>query len=256
MRKPTLSPTRIQTYLTCQVKYYWAYLSPIGRRYRRPNPVLTLGANLHRVLQVFHELGGAQTLTREQVADTLEMLWSHAGFETPEQSEQQKQLGHALIAHYYERHASQPSPARTLFTEKQLRLERDLYVLLGRLDRVDEYPDGTLEIIDYKSGRERITEEQVANDLALNCYALLLQPHYPDRPLLISIYALRAGEKATVAIDAAQLQEFARLLDGLAEQILNTRYEPLAPTPIPHCAACEYLPLCARYFSSSNEQEG
>ncbi|MCS7066993.1 MAG: PD-(D/E)XK nuclease family protein, partial [Fimbriimonadales bacterium] len=148
MRKPTLSPTRIQTYLTCRVKYYWAYLSPLGRRFRRPNPTLAMGANLHRVLQVFHELGGVEALSPEQVAHALEALWSAEGFETPEQSEAHKQMGHALLADYYARQAAQPSPARTLLTEKLLRMDRGDYVLLGRIDRVDEYPDGTLEIID------------------------------------------------------------------------------------------------------------
>ncbi len=248
MRKPTLSPTRIQTYLTCRVKYYWAYLSPLGRRFHRRDPALTLGANLHRVLQLFHHLGGAETLSREQLAYALETLWRADRFETPEQSEAHKQLGHALIADYYERHAARPTPARTLFTEKTLRMDRGEYVLMGRLDRVDEHPDGTLEIIDYKSQRETVSEEQVANDLALNCYALLLQHHYPDRPLLLSIYALRAGMKATVAISADQLQEFGRLLDELAQQILNTEFDRLSPQPIPHCEVCEYLPLCTRHF--------
>ena len=248
MRKPVLSPTRIQTYLTCRVKYYWAYLSPLGRRFRRQNPALALGANLHRVLQVFHQLGGAETLSREQVAHALETLWSAAGFETPEQSEAHKQLGHALMADYYDRQATQPSPSRTLFTEKMLRMDRGDYVLVGRLDRVDEHPDGTLEIIDYKSQREVVTQEQVANDLALYCYALLLQHYYPNRPLWVSIYALRAGEKATVALTRDQLQEFAQLLDDVAQQILHADFETLQPEPIPHCEVCEYLPLCARHF--------
>jgi putative RecB family exonuclease len=248
MRKPTLSPSRLQTYLTCRVKYYWAYLSPLGRRFRRPNATLALGANLHRVLQLFHELGGIETLSREQVAHALETLWSSAGFETPEQSEAHKQLGHALIADYYARQEASPAAARTLFTEKMLRLDRGDYLLVGRLDRVDEHPDGTLEIVDYKSQRTSVTEEQVANDLALHCYALLLQHVYPDRPLLISIYALRAGTKATVALTAEHMEEFATLLDELAQQILHTDFESLQPVPIPHCAKCEYLPLCNRRF--------
>lgn len=256
MRKPTLSPTRIQTYLTCRVKYYWAYLSPLGRRFRRPNPALALGANLHRVLQLFHQLGGVETFSREQVAHALETLWSAEGFETAEQSEAHKQLGHALIANYYERQSAQPSPARTLFTEKLLRMDRGDYLLVGRLDRVDEHPNGALEIIDYKSQRQVVTEEQVANDLALYCYALLLQHHYPDRPLLISIYALQAGEKATVAITPNQLREFARLLDDIAQQILHTDFEPLQPAPIPHCEVCEYLPLCARHFGLQGDRGG
>jgi CRISPR/Cas system-associated exonuclease Cas4 (RecB family) len=69
--------------------------------------------------------------------------------------------------------------------------------------------------------------------------------------LLISIYALRAGKKATVSLTQESLEEFAELLDDLAQQILTTDFAPLQPEPIPHCEVCEFLPLCTRHFGST-----
>jgi putative RecB family exonuclease len=111
---------------------------------------------------------------------------------------------------------------------------------------VDEHPDGALEIIDYKSGRNEVDEEQVRNDLALHCYALLLQEIYPDRPLWIAIYALRPNKKVAVPLDAGALAEFRELLDALVAQILDEDWDLLAPRWIPHCAGCEFLELCVR----------
>jgi len=245
MRKPTFSPTKLTTYLTCRIKYHWAYMTPYGKWMRRPNPAFAFGSNLHRALSYFHTAGGAEQLPPEAIHHALEQLWSHTGFETAQQSEFFKQHGHALIADYYQAHATQPSQATVLFTERTLRRDMGRYILTGRLDRVDELPDGTLEIIDYKSGRADVDEQQVRNDLALHCYALLVQEHYPDRPLRIAIYALRPNKKATVPLAADALETFREQLDRLVTQILDEDWDWLTPRRIAHCAECAFLNLCA-----------
>ncbi len=246
MRKPTFSPTKLTTYLTCRIKYHWAYMTPYGRWLRRPNPAFAFGSNLHRALEFFHSAGGAEKLSPEEFHQALEQLWSHAGFETSEQSEAYKQTGLQLAQQYYQAQAEQPSEALVLFTERMLRRDMGRYVLMGRIDRVDEHPDGTLEIIDYKSGRADVTEEQVRNDLALHCYALLVQEHYPDRPLWIAIHALRPNKKVAVPVDAETLAEFRELLDQLVAQILDEDWELLHPKWLPACPECEFLELCVR----------
>jgi putative RecB family exonuclease len=248
MRKPTFSPTKLAAYLTCRIKYHWAYMTPYGRWMRRPNPAFAFGANLHRALEFFHTAGGAERLSPDEFRHALERLWSNAGFESAQQSEAFKQHGHALASQYYEAQAAQPTEAVVLFTERTLRRDMGRYILTGRIDRVDEHPDGTLEIIDYKSGRAEIDEEQVRNDLALHCYALLLQEIYPDRPLWIAIYALRPNKKVAVPLDAGALAEFRELLDALVGQILDEDWEMLTPRWIPHCAGCEFMELCVRHL--------
>ncbi|MFN7016091.1 MAG: RecB family exonuclease [Fimbriimonadales bacterium] len=246
MRKPTFSPTKITTYLTCRIKYHWAYMTPYGRWMRRPNPAFAFGANLHRALEYFHNAGGAAKLSPDEFRHALERLWSHAGFETHEQSEAYKQTGLQLAQQYYQTQAQQPPEAVVLFTERTLRRDMGRYVLVGRIDRVDEHPDGTLEIIDYKSGRTQVNEAQVRNDLALHCYALLLQERYPNRPLRIALYALRANKKVAVPVAAETLAEFRELLDSLVAQILDEDWEVLNPKWLPECPDCEFLELCVR----------
>ncbi|MCX7926265.1 MAG: PD-(D/E)XK nuclease family protein, partial [Fimbriimonadales bacterium] len=130
--------------------------------------------------------------------------------------------------------------------ERMLRRDMGRYVLMGRIDRVDEHPDGTLEIIDYKSGRADVNEEQVRNDFALHCYALLVQEYYPDRPLQIAIHALRPNKKVAVPVSQETLDEFRELLDQLVAEILSEDWELLRPQWIPACAECEFLELCLR----------
>jgi len=248
MRKPTFSPTKLTTYLTCRIKYHWAYMTPYGKWMRRQHPAFAFGTNLHRALQYFHSAGGAEKLSPDEFHQAIHQLWSHAGFETTEQSEAFKQTGLELAQQYYQTQREQPAEAIVLFTERMLRRDMGRYVLIGRIDRVDEYPDGTLEIIDYKSGRSQVSEEQVRNEFALHCYALLVQEHYPDRPLKIAIYALRPNKKVSLALSADTLEEFRELLNRLVEQILEEDWSLLNPHWIPECAECEFRALCVRHL--------
>jgi RecB family exonuclease len=43
--------------------------------------------------------------------------------------------------------------------------------LIGKIDRVDQLPDGIIEIIDYKTGKKPAAKE-LENDLQLAIYAL------------------------------------------------------------------------------------
>ena len=60
-RKPTLSPTRIGTYLECAVKYRYIYQDKIGRFYTKARAGFSFGSTLHNVLQDFHEQGATHT---------------------------------------------------------------------------------------------------------------------------------------------------------------------------------------------------
>lgn len=243
-RKPTLSPTKMLTYLACPVKYYWAYVNPLGRYYQRPRPEFTFGANLHRVLQLFHAAGGVEAIPKEQLRTAFESIWSNVGFESQEQAEQHRQLGLQMLDSYYDQQAERKGIARTLFTERLLRKDMGRFVLIGRLDRVDEYPDGTLEIIDYKSGRDEVTYEQIQDDFALVCYQLLLRHHYPNRPILATIVALRTGAQATTFLTPTEVQEMEEIVRLLGEEILDRDFENLVPQFKPLCRVCEFLPLC------------
>lgn len=245
-RKPTLSPTKMIMYLTCPVKYYWTYLNPLGKYYLRARKELTFGATLHRVLQDFHEAGGVEQVQQETLIAKLEERWSEAGFETKEQAETHKTLGKELLHAYFEQQIQVEVPPKILYTEKMLRYDMGQFVLLGRIDRIDEHADGSIEVVDYKSGRSTVTEEQVYEDFAMRCYLLLARAHFPEKPLLASIIALRSGEQARVKLPEAELNEFEAQTRLLGEEMLDRDLETYLPRRIYACDDCDFLKLCQR----------
>jgi RecB family exonuclease len=246
-RKPTLSPSKITTYLACPVKYKWTYKDEKGKWYLRSRSYYSFGTTLHKVLQRFHDSGDQGVTTVHQAVAELEESWIDAGYQSVQEMQEALSEGKAIIQEYIEQQIAAPQTAQTIFIEKQFRADMGAYDLIGRMDRVDEHEDGSLEVIDYKSGRRGVTPEDVAADLAMACYQLLLKFAYPDREVSASIIALRAGQKATAAMTEQELQQFKSDLKALGEEILNRDYEGIEPTGKSLCHTCDFLPLCKKH---------
>ncbi|MEX2244161.1 MAG: PD-(D/E)XK nuclease family protein [Fimbriimonadaceae bacterium] len=246
-RKPSLSPSKLTTYLACPDKFKWTYVDDRGKWYLRSKSYYSFGSTLHGVLQRFHDEGDTGVTTTHQAVAALEESWIEAGYASHEEMMQAMSEGKAIIETYIENFKAQPVTAKTVYIEKLLRRDLGPFVLIGRLDRVDERDDGTLEVVDYKSGRQTVLAEDVATDLAMNCYALLLQERHPGAKLAASIVALRTGEKATVFFDPNELQTFQKDLVTLGTEVLERDFAGLVPVPKRICRDCDFLQLCSKH---------
>ncbi len=253
-RKPTLSPTRINTYLECAVKYRYVYQDKLGRFYLRAKHQFSFGSTLHHVLQDFHEQGATQT--PDEMVTAVQTQWISAGYTDEAQEREYKETGTQIIQAYHEAHQQRVvAQIETIATEKTITCDLGNFKLSGRVDRIDRHEDGTLEIIDYKSGRWEVTSEQIHDDLAMSCYQLILSELYPDSPIMATIYALRSGTSATASLTKEELAEFRTDLLILAEEILERDYTELIPEPIEICPRCDFLRLCQRYWTSDQKAE-
>ena len=233
--------------------YRWMFVDPRGRWYRRAKPYFSFGSTLHKVLQRFHEEGGVGAVTKEVLLANYEANWIEAGYDSEEESQRHLALGRELLDTYYERLAVQPSEARPVYTERMLRCDMGPFTLSGRVDRVDEYPDGRLEIVDYKSGRDSVTEDDVRDDLAMSAYQLLLKKTHPERDVFATIHALRAGDSASYALTEAEMAHFEEDLRLLGEEILACEWESLTPSYKDLCLRCDYVALCKRHPPYADE---
>ncbi len=260
-RKPVLSPTRIRTYLLCAVKYYHSYLNPQGRFYLRAKREYSFGTTMHAVLEHLHATGGVEQVTVEQLQQVMQQQWVAAGYQNAQEEQAFQQIAATLIEQYHaqQQEALQVVPPeerpRLFMQERLLRMDMGAFALIGRVDRVDEHPDGTLEIIDYKSFRTSVTPEEVHDDLAMCCYQLLLKHHYPDRRVIATIVALRTGEFASASLTDEELREFRDDIRILGEEIFGRDFEYLQPRRIAHCDDCDFLPLCERIWRQQTQSD-
>src|ERR1051326_5113827 len=147
-RKPSLSPTKLSTYLACPVKYRWTYVDDRGKWYLRSKSYYSFGSTLHRVLERFHSSDDAGVETTAEALAAYEENWIDAGFSSAEEMAEAYHEGKEILERHVQDFAKRESAARVLYVEKQLRLDMGLFDLTGRIDRIDEHEDGTLEIVD------------------------------------------------------------------------------------------------------------
>jgi putative RecB family exonuclease len=254
-RKPTLSPSKITTYLACPVKFRWTYVDARGKWYLRSKSYYSFGSTLHRVLERFHDAGDLGVTTTEEVKTAYEESWIDAGFTSAEEMAEAYNEGLEILERHVEEAEVRASKGKTLFVERQFELDMGEFRLIGRIDRVDEHPDGTIEIVDYKSGRGTVTTEDVATDVAMSCYQLLLKRKYPDRRVIATIFALRSGAEASAELSETELDELERDLYRLGQEVLSEEYHELTPHYKRICPTCDFLPLCRKHPDFADEEE-
>ncbi len=226
--------------------YKYTYIDRIGRFYYQPKAYHSFGASLHRTLEQYHEKGGPESQSPEQLVETLHEVWTSAGYASMTEESEHLDQAARLLEEYHA--ASRVSGAKTLFTEKPLKCDMGPFDLTGRLDRIDEHPDRHLDVIDYKSGRSTVSEEEVRDDLAMGIYAYLVHRAFPDRRVTATIYCLRTGDSATVEFTDDDLAEVEDGVRAIAEEIMRIDEDSvIEPVWLPHvCPRCDYLRLCAR----------
>lgn len=246
-RKPTLSPSKITSYLACPLKYRWTYVDARGKLYLRARSYYSFGTTLHRVLERFHDANDVGVETTHEALVAYEESWLEAGFSSAEEMADAFGEGQAILERYIEGDQISRASRNTILVEKLLRLDMGDFDLVGRVDRVDEHEDGTLEIVDYKTGRQTVTTEDVATDVAMSCYQLLVRAEFPGRPVKATIVSLRSGESATYAMSDDEISEFRFIVSEIGQRIFSHDYYELVPVFKATCRTCDFIPLCRKH---------
>jgi putative RecB family exonuclease len=237
-RLPRFSPARLRLYLFCPRAYFLHYHR--GLKWGGMTAGHAFGGHLHRALQQFHEQGGAEFVPLEQLLGQLRERWNAAHFPSPEEGEAHLTAGEAVLQQYYN---TVPEPGReTLWTEKMVQHRYPDYVLIGKVDRLDRRPDRSLEVIDYKSGRLTVTEEEVRDSLALSIYQLLVARQNPGVPVYATLLCLRSGATASTLRSPEELDQVETEVGEVVHAIL--RDEQMLAVPGDQCRDCVYPPAC------------
>lgn len=202
---------------------------------------------MHKVLQRFHDSGDRGVETIYEALAAIDEDWIDAGYTSGTEMMEARGEGREIIQAYIDDLESRPGLGTVLFVEKTLRYDMGEFSLVGRLDRVDEHSDGTLEIIDYKTGRTSVTQDEVETDLALSCYQLLLKHAYPERRVIATMIALKGGMRASAEVSEEDLTTFEKDLHQLGIEILNRDFYEVEPVWKPLCGSCDFLTLCRKH---------
>lgn len=233
-----LSFSKINTFQTCPLRYKFQYI------YKLAEPLshqLSFGQSVHNTLNAFYqELKHGVQPSLDRLKELFEKYWIPLGYTSVAHLESRKKNGFFMLENFFIQNSKEWIIPEFLEKPFTLKLPSNLSII-GRIDRIDRLSDGTLEVIDYKTGKIK-DQKEIDKDLQLSIYALSCQQVLKIPVSKLSLYFLEDGQKISTTRTLEQLDKTEEELISLAEAITTSSFEPL-PSPYT-CQYCDYRLLC------------
>jgi DNA helicase-2/ATP-dependent DNA helicase PcrA len=228
-----LSASDIDTYRICPLKYKFARVFRIPQE---PTIHQRFGIVLHQVLERFHAAGGGSLA---QLMELFETSWRRSGFGGSDDEQQFRERAVQALERYWR--LDQQSEDEPVWFERSFAFKIGPHVLRGRVDRVDRRPDGSYELIDYKTGKSK-TEQELREDVQLSLYQMGAREAWRLETSAQSYFYVLTGEKVPVEHSEEELERVKGTVTEIAGGILKQDFEP---TPSPDvCGFCDYRIIC------------
>jgi DNA helicase-2/ATP-dependent DNA helicase PcrA len=241
-----LNYSRIQSFLDCPLHYKAKYILNISSP---PTAASTFGNTIHAVLKKYY-----QSLLQNEKPDILKILsqeWTDFGYSNIHQARLYRQKGEQFLEGFIKSGLLSTTPIKledpfTFTLDSGLRIG-------GKIDRAGLTSDGTLEIIDYKTGAHKLDEKEAKKDLQLSIYALAASripyPPYGKLPEEISLklYYFDTQEIVQATRSREDLESAEQILNSYASQISQSDFQ-CSKSIICH-GKCDYKDLCDLTFA-------
>lgn len=141
--------------------------------------------------------------------------------------------------------------AREEFVQWQL---EDGPLLRGIIDRVDVAPDGSIRIIDYKSGKTPLPQYGQAATFQMRFYALLVERLRGRRPAILQLLYLRDGGTVVMRPTDEDLDKIQHEIRELWNDILSAaRSGNFRTQKSKLCGWCSFQDLCPEFGGQAPE---
>jgi DNA helicase-2/ATP-dependent DNA helicase PcrA len=235
-----VSHNQVDDYETCPLKYHYIHILRIPLRQHH---AVVYGSALHKAVEFYLRRRAAGNLTPlEDFLRAFDDAWRNEGFLTREHEEQRKRAGiEALTRFYHEEEASGQKPAAV---EQEFGFELGPTRVRGRLDRVDETPDGPV-IVDYKSSdvtEQKKADQRARESLQLKIYALAWKAMTGRLPVRMELRFLESGLAGRHRPSEADLAEAREAIEAAARGIRQRRFDPTPGYQV--CRYCPYNQIC------------
>jgi RecB family exonuclease len=232
-----LSASAVDTYERCGLQFK---LERDWRLSAKPAAAMQYGASMHRVLRTYFDsvrLGRPKSdeelidLFRRDLADTrIQETYQHELYE----KQGVEQLSDLLAS------VRSQAALQVLHTEESFEIRVGQTTVVGRIDRIDARPDGTVAIVDYKTGKAR-DQENADESLQLSLYAIAAQEKWGYNVGSLIFYNLEENVPVFSIRSDAQLMVARERVEKAAQGIAAGEFQPKLGI---HCTFCSYRSLC------------
>ena len=243
-----ISYSGLDSFSICPAKYKFQYID----RIKTPKiKEAVFGTLIHECLKVFHEPSLPLPLSEDELLKYFTEKWNADIYKDKQEESFAFYQGVDILKKYYLQNQNQKFNIINLEVSFQIPISdnKEFHQITGRIDRIDKLDDGTFEVIDYKTTKKMPAQSDVDNNLQLLIYYLGIVNRWPslekeDRPVKLSLYYLRHGEKLSVIRKKEVIKETQQKILDLINQINKSKFEPRVN---PLCDWCQYQQYCPLY---------
>jgi len=232
-----LSASAVDTYERCGLQFK---LDRDWRLSAKPAAAMQYGAAIHRVLKTYFD---SVTLGRPKTDGELIDLFCLDLAETNIQEAYQHELyekqGIDQLRDFLAAARSLPAP-EVLHTEQSFEIRVGETSVVGRIDRIDRRPDGSVAIVDYKTGKAR-DQENADESLQLSLYAIAAQEKWGYKVGALIFHNLEENVPVITTRSESQLIAARGRVEAAAQGIADGIF---IARPGMHCNFCAYRSLC------------
>ena len=248
-----ISYSSLENFLTCPAKYKFSEIDKI----KSPKSKEAIfGTLIHKTLQMMHDPSKLTPPTEEEVLAFFSSSWDKDVYISESEEMIAFEQGVRIIKDYYKK--NYPANFHILglesYFEAPIKDKEEIHSVTGKIDRIDKLKDGTFEVIDYKTSRTLPSQKSVDENMQLAMYHLGLLNKWPnlaDKPVRLSLYFLRHGEKLSTVKSGEKLKE---TTEKVLETIDQIKVSKFSPEINPLCDWCGFQSICP-YFSHKFKKE-
>ena len=232
-----LSASAVDTYQRCGLRFK---LERDWRIPAKPAAAMQYGAAIHRVLKTyFDSVRAGRPKTDEELVALFRQDLADAKIQESYQHELYENLGLAQLVEFLKAARSIPAD-QVLHTEESFEIHVGETIVAGRIDRIDQRPDGTVAIVDYKTGKAR-DQEDADESLQLSLYAIAAKEKWGYNVGALIFHNLDQNVPVITVRTESELMAARQKVEEAAKGIADGVFEA---TPGMHCNFCAYRSLC------------
>jgi DNA helicase-2/ATP-dependent DNA helicase PcrA len=184
-----------------------------------------------------------RTIGLEQLLEQYRNGWIPLGFASQSHENRMKKEGEEMLTKFFNEYHT-PN-ITVLDLEKLFRLKiSDKVFVSGKIDRVDQNPDGSIEIIDYKTGKKP-EEKELKDNIQLATYLMAAAERslYNKAAADVTLTFYYLQDSAKISMKKTQddiIKTKERILNSTVK-MANSDYKP---TVGPHCGFCPFKMIC------------
>lgn len=195
----------------------------------------SFGLSLHRALEAWLR-GGERTL--ESLYDALKSQWLATGYADEDAESRAFSKAKRVLERFHGEEENRRS--RLVGVEKEFIWNAGAHQVRGMIDRIDQGPDGSYELVDYKTGPAVPTAAEVAKDLQLRFYALGAKRGLNIEPATLTVDCVAAGGRVSAPYDASSEATLEADIRAAASGIEAAVFKP----DTSYCARCDFKKDC------------